>query len=222
MKTKKSINYFELFSILGIALLSLLLWDTKIAYPIKIFIVLLHEISHAIMTILSGGSVSSIKLFLDLSGKTITNGGNPILIAASGYLGSLLFGSLLFLSAKYITLRKWVTSIISIILLLSAINLVDGGIQVFLCLVIALIFFLVPKYFNETITRIFLIFIGFTSCLYIIADIKQDLLTTTLRETDTQILEYLTGIPAIVIGGLWFIISLFTVLLIVRNMISQK
>ena len=31
------------------------LWDTSIVYPLKIFVVLLHEISHAIASVATGG-----------------------------------------------------------------------------------------------------------------------------------------------------------------------
>lgn len=222
MKINKSENIIELFTILGIATIALLFWDSYFIYPIKVFIVLLHEISHALSAILTGGKVVSIKFSLDLSGSTVTSGGSQIFIAASGYLGSLAIGSLLLLSSKYISLRKWFTPILSLIILLVAVNLIVGGIQTFICLIIAGVFFLVPKYFGETINRYLFKVIGITSCLYVIADIKQDLLTTTLRETDTQILEYLTGIPATLIGTIWFFVSISIVYFLVRKMISAK
>ncbi len=39
------------------------LWDTPIVYPIKIFVVTLHELGHAMATLLTGGEVLSIQLF---------------------------------------------------------------------------------------------------------------------------------------------------------------
>ena len=65
-------------------------------------------------------------------------------------------------------------------------------------------------------------FIGLTSCFYVVADIKQDLLTTTLRETDTQILEYLTGVPALAIGFFLFLLSILTVGILLKNIYSTK
>ena len=222
MKTKTSENIVELISIFVITSISLLFWDSLFTFPVKIFIVLLHEISHAIVAILTGGSVISINFALDLSGSTVTSGGSPILIAASGYLGSLTIGSLLFLSSKYYNLRKWVTPILSLTIFLVAVNLINGGFQVFISLIIASFFFFIPKFFGETINRLFLTIIGLTCCLYVITDIKQDLLTTTFRETDTQILEYLTGIPSLLIGSVWFVISLLVVYLLIRKMTIFK
>lgn len=63
-------------------------------------------------------------------------------------------------------------------------------------------------------------FIGLTSCFYIISDIKQDLLTTTLRETDTQIIEYLTGIPALAIGFFLFLLSILLVGFLIKKILA--
>ena len=221
-KKKDDNNKTEIVSIILISVLVLLIWDTSFVYPIKIFVVLLHEISHAIMTIFTGGTIAQIKLNSNLSGITQVKGGNQILIAASGYFGSLIFGSLLFLSSKYYKLRIWFSTILATILLLSAINLIKGGFIIFITLIIAVIFYILPRYLNEKVNKIALMFIGLTSCFYVIADIKQDLLTTTLRETDSQILEYLTGIPAITFGLIWFLISIAVVYFLIRDSITTK
>lgn len=221
-KKKDDNNKTEIVSLILISVLVLLIWDTSFVYPIKIFVVLLHEISHAIMTIFTGGTIAQIKLNSNLSGITQVKGGNQILIAASGYFGSLIFGSLLFLSSKYYKLRIWFSTILATILLLSAINLIKGGFIIFITLIIAVIFYILPRYLNEKVNKIALMFIGLTSCFYVIADIKQDLLTTTLRETDSQILEYLTGIPAITFGLIWFLISIAVVYFLIRDSITTK
>jgi len=225
MSKKKSVNYknLELNLIIILALITLFFWETVLVYPVKIFIVIIHEINHALMAVLTGGKVNSIFFAFDLSGFTSTSGGNVIFIAAAGYLGSLIFGALIYLSGENKKLRKWFTLCLSIIILIVAVNLVKGGLQIFLCIFVALIFYLVPKYLNDKINSILLKFIGLTSCLYVIVDIKQDLLTTTLRETDTQILEYLTGIPAIIIGMIWFGISIAALFMLVkRSYTSEK
>jgi hypothetical protein len=222
MNKIKTKNKLEIIIITLISIITVIFWDTYLVYPFKIFAVLLHEVSHALTTIFSGGTVAFIKIDSSLSGITVVKGGNPILIAASGYLGSLTLGSILFLSAKYVKLRLWYTSILALILFLSAVNLIEGGVSIFITLVISIIFFLIPRYLNEKVNKITLSLIGLTSCFYIIADIKQDLFTTTLRETDTQVLEYLTGIPAITFGILWFIISITVVYFLIRNAVSAK
>jgi len=212
MKNKKT----ELILIIIISFISLFFWDTEIVYPIKLFIVLIHEINHVMAAILTGGGAKSIILNIDLSGSTITYGGNQIIIAAAGYLGSLLIGAILYLSSFNKKLWKWISKAIAIIITIVSINLIQGGLQIFLSLVIAAIFFFLPIYLSKNINEIFLKLLGLTSCLYVIADIKQDLLTTSLRETDTQILEYLTDIPSLLIGFIWFLISIIIVYGLIR------
>ena len=62
-------------------------------YPIRLFVTFVHESSHALTAILTGGSVSSIVIHPDASGYTLTYGGNEPLIAAAGYLGATAFGA---------------------------------------------------------------------------------------------------------------------------------
>jgi len=61
-------------------------------------VILLHEISHGIAAIISSGKSTEINIDLNLGGKCITEGGNSFLIVSSGYLGSFLFGSIIFYS----------------------------------------------------------------------------------------------------------------------------
>jgi hypothetical protein len=207
----------EIILIMILSVTILFFWETGIVFPIKLFVVILHEISHAAAAILTGGTVKSIDFSMNLAGITKSAGGNMIITASAGYLGSLLAGVLLYLSSKNKKLRIWFTTILSVVLFLASVNLISGGLQTFLTILIAVLFYLLPRYIPESINRVFLRFLGIISCLYIISDIKQDLLTTTLRETDTQILEYMTGIPALLIGLVWFLVSVLVLFYLLRR-----
>ncbi|MCB9247519.1 MAG: M50 family metallopeptidase [Ignavibacteriales bacterium] len=184
-----------------------LFWESKIVFPIKLFVVLIHEISHVLAAVLSGGEIKFLTFNLNLSGQTIIKNGNAVLLAASGYLGSLMVGSMIYLTSFYPRFKKWFLNILVLIILIVTINLIQGGIQIFLGLLVSAFFFIIPRYFPEFLANIILRFIGLVSCFYVLADIKEDLLTSTLRETDTQILEYITGVSATAIGLSWFLIS---------------
>ena len=41
---------------LGIALAALALWDTFLVYPFRLFVVFLHEISHGLAAVFTGGA----------------------------------------------------------------------------------------------------------------------------------------------------------------------
>lgn len=218
----KSNKKIEIFVIIVVTVLLLSIWDSKIVYPVKLFVVLIHEINHTFAAVLTGASVKNIMLSMNLSGYTITEGGNLIIIASAGYLGSVFIGALLFLSSENKKLRIWLSSILAAVILILSVNLIEGGIQTFFALLVSLILFLIPRFLNENINYYFFRFLGIISCFYVIADIKQDLLTTSLRETDTQVLEYLTGIPSIIFGIVWFLISIGVVIYIIKKSYMKK
>ena len=97
--SRKAKRNIELLITISIVLVSIIFWDSMIIYPIKFSVIIFHEISHGIFSIITGGKVVEIQIYSNLSGSCISVGGVEFLIASAGYLGSLVFGSLLFLSA---------------------------------------------------------------------------------------------------------------------------
>ena len=54
---------------LALAGAALLLWDTFVVYPFRVFVVFLHEISHGLAAVATGGSIVSIGLSFDEGGR---------------------------------------------------------------------------------------------------------------------------------------------------------
>lgn len=214
IKNKSTINQFGI--VIFFVLISLFFFDSLILFPIKLFIIFFHEISHVIAGIVSGGRINFLTFDLNLSGKTSIDGGSSLFIASSGYLGSLIIGSLIFISAFSNRLKKWYFNILALITFITSTNLVKGDLQIFLGIIVSILLFLIPRYVPEKFANPFLQYLGLISCMYITTDIKEDLLTQTIRETDTQILEFLTGISANLWGLLWFVISIFVVIFLLR------
>ena len=103
------------------------LWDTAIIYPLKIFVVLLHEVSHAAAAVATGGTVERILLDVNQGGATYTRGGNAFLTLSAGYLGSLLWGTLFILLAFNRWLKpRWIMSGVGASVLLLTLFLVRG------------------------------------------------------------------------------------------------
>ena len=107
MTIKKSLKIITLILLtisLGI------FWENPVLMPVKLLVVYLHEISHAIATVITGGEVRVIAVSMDESGFTQTTGGNFMAIAGAGYLGSSIFGSLMLhsgLSGKFVRTVSW-------------------------------------------------------------------------------------------------------------------
>ena len=76
-------------------------WYTPLVYPLKIFVVLLHELSHALAIWATGGSVDRIVLDPRQGGATWGTGGSAFVALSAGYLGSLLWGTALVAAARW-------------------------------------------------------------------------------------------------------------------------
>ncbi len=75
-----------------------------VTYPCNLFVTLVHESSHALAALMTGGSVESITISPDTSGLTLTRGGSRFITLCAGYTGATLFGAVLL-----ILLRKhWI------------------------------------------------------------------------------------------------------------------
>jgi hypothetical protein len=89
-------------------MVSLTPWAPFLLYPFKLFTTWVHECSHALMTVLVGGRVTSIAIEPDTSGLTrslvptgrVARG----LVASAGYLGAAVVGCLLMAATR---VAKW-------------------------------------------------------------------------------------------------------------------
>jgi hypothetical protein len=85
--------------LLAATLLSLVLWflpgANLLAFPIRMFVTLIHEGGHALMTVLTGGRVDYIAMDPLGNGVTRSETGASasFLIYMAGYLGATLFGA---------------------------------------------------------------------------------------------------------------------------------
>lgn len=195
-----------------------LLWDTPAVYPLKIFVVLLHEISHAAVAVATGGYVERIVLDPWQGGACYCPGGNAFLTLSAGYLGSLGWGALMVEAAHARRLRTgWV-------------NAAAGGLVVALTLLFVRSLFgftfgllfgaalvVAGQRLSEGVNRVVLVTLGLTSTLYAILDIKSDVLDRPHLESDAFMLAELTGIPTLAWGVLWIAVALVVAGLLFRR-----
>ena len=186
------------------------------------FVVLMHEIFHGLAAFFTGGKIVTIFIETNLGGGCTTRGGIPFVIASSGYLGSLLTGALLFLSGNNKKLSMWVCTGLAALLLLFTSNFIVGLIGIVTALIFAVLLFLSPRFFNETIHSYFVKIMGLVSCMYVIVDMKEDLLTLEYRLTDAQMLADAAGGPAVVWGLIWLTISILVVYFLFRHSYKGK
>jgi hypothetical protein len=185
------------------------LWDTAIIYPLKLFVVLLHEVSHAAAAVATGGSVERILLNAQQGGATYTRGGNPFITLSAGYLGSLLWGSLFVVLAFNRWLRpRWIVGAVGASVLLLTVFLVRSLFGVGFGILFAGALLAGARYLSQGLNRTLLLGLGLTSTLYAILDIKSDVLDRPHLPSDAAMLAEMTGIPTVVWGFLWIGIAL--------------
>ncbi|MSR37195.1 MAG: M50 family peptidase [Gemmatimonadetes bacterium] len=194
-----------------------MLWETPLVYPLKIFVVLLHELSHAIAIWATGGSVDRIVLDPLQGGETWGRGGSVFLSLSAGYLGSLLWGTALVTAAHW---KKVHAGAISGLIGASVVALSIFYVRSGFGLVFGIIFgislmasgFRLPDLWNRRVVLV----LGMTSCLYAVLDIKSDILDRPHLPSDAAMLAEVTGIPTIFWGVLWIGLALAVCTLLFR------
>ena len=92
----------QLLLLLLATAITLVLWFLPLAgylvYPIRLFVTFIHESSHAIVAVLTGGSVQSLTISMDTSGVVYSAPGSTLgllLTSSAGYVGTMAFGVLM-------------------------------------------------------------------------------------------------------------------------------
>jgi len=188
----------------------------RILYPVRLFVTFLHEFGHAAGALVTGGAVEHIEIMPNGSGLTSTFNGSPAIIIMSGYIGSAIFGNILF----YIGARKqkWVKP--TLILVIAAL-LITGFIwyntfftTAILCGFAALLFVIG---FKTKFGREILMLLGLASVLYIIQDFNVGP-TSDLAAFERE----LVFIPARVWMFIWLAIVLGLLALNLKILFSVK
>ena len=180
-----------------------LLWWSPVIYPLKLFVVLLHEASHAAMAVATGGQIERILVTPDQGGVCYCPGGNAFLTLSAGYLGSLGWGALILTLARASrpAPRNVTTAIGVVVLALTALYVRNGFGILFGALFGAVLIAL--RSVGRTAHAWTLTALGLTSCLYALLDIKSDVLDRPYLESDAHMLAQMTGVPTVVWGVLW-------------------
>lgn len=187
-----------------------LLWATPFVYPLKIFTVFLHELSHGLAAVLTGGSIERIELTADQGGVCYTRGGWRFVVVSAGYLGSLLFGALYLVIGGRArpAVQRGVVAASGLLVLLVTLVWVRTGFGLVWGLgtaaVLVAVARLLPAGFSVFVLRL----LGVTSGLYAVWDIASDLLLRSVPGSDANALASFTGIPGLFWGLLWGVIAL--------------
>lgn len=141
----------------------------QILYPIQLLVTFLHEFGHAMGALLTGGEVLEIQINKNGSGHTRSAGGTMPIILMGGYLGSAIFGNILFfIGARAKPLTKPLLGILSVAMIVTATYWFNSWFTTSFLLVFSsiLIYIMLKTEFSGEV----LMFLGLASILYIIQD----------------------------------------------------
>jgi hypothetical protein len=202
----------------GLGVLALLLWDSFLVYPFRVFVVFLHEISHGLAAILTGGAIEAIGLSFDEGGVCVTRGGSPFLTLNAGYLGSLLWGALfLVIGARRRRARPAIHAI-GIFTLVVTLLYVRTPFGLLYGLAAGIALLAIAARLRSQASELLLAAIGVMSCLYAVWDIASDVLLRPGAGSDAAALARLTGVPALFWGVLWVFVSCAVLALLARRL----
>lgn len=196
------------------------LWQTPVLIPLKILIVFLHELSHAAMTLFTGGDVVSLTVSAEQGGAVISRGGSRFLILSAGYLGSLLIGmGLLFVAIRTHADRAVMAGFGILMIIVTAIYVRDLFALVF-CAGFGAAMLATARFLPHDVNDLILRLIGLTSMIYVPYDIFSDTIARSALRSDARMLAEEFGGATVLWGAVWLIISIGLIWVSVRRVLG--
>lgn len=198
------------------------LWNSVWVYPLRMLVVLFHEMSHGMAALLTGGHVHRIVLDLGEGGFAETSGGWRWLILPAGYLGSMLWGAFLLKATATSRLKRPISLFMGALILIVTLIYVRSVVG---CLVGALFgagLLLAGWKLSHRVNEWLLSTIGLTSMMYAVFDIKDDLISRTVPGSDAYQMSQLIPLPPVVWGLLWISLALTATALVLRSVLRSR
>jgi len=212
------LRQFVILVVLTIA--AYLAWGTKIMYPFRVITTFLHEISHAFGFLLTGGTVIEMNVHPDTSGTLPGYGGSKFFIFSSGYIGSCVFGAMLYLAAAKTELDRWILAFFGVAIIGLTILFNGNEFAVIFGTITAIASLLIAKFTPNIFCDYLLRFIGLTSMLFPVYDVYNGVVKNPGLRTDAAMLAESVGGSTVMWGWLWIIVSVAVIGFTVRQSIK--
>ncbi len=197
----------QLWLLLAILAVVVLAWPYPALYPLKLLVVFFHECSHALMTLATGGRVVELAVNPLQGGHVISAGGNRFLILSAGYLGSSLWGVLIYLLAVGSRLDKAVMVLLGGTVAAVGVAFARTPFALGFALGAAALMVLIGVKAGREINDFVLRLIGLTSMLYAPLDIYSDTIARAGSRSDALMLAQEFGGAELVWGAAWLALS---------------
>lgn len=205
----------EVMLVLALGLISLFLWRIPFLgvffYPFHLFGTFVHEISHGMAAVATGGDFQRFAVNPDLSGTAQSRGGVQWIISSAGYVGSAIFGGLLVVLSAWGAPARSVLFWLGMTLGLLCLLFVRNFFGIFTGLAIAASLVFAGQRLNSLWADGLLLFLAVQMMLNAMNSLFDLVLLATSAPrvtTDAVIMANATGIPAVIWAVLWTGISL--------------
>ena len=204
----------ELVGLAALTLALVVLWQIPyfglVVYPFRLFGTFVHELSHGLAALATGGHFERFTVSPDLSGLAWSSGGVRFVIASAGYVGSAVFGGVLILLAARGLAARTLLTVLGVLLGLLCLMFVRNLFGIATGLAIAAALVVAGRRLRSPWSDVLLLVLalqlvldGFNSLFTVLR-----LSTSTNVQTDALSMAQATGIPAVVWAVVWTVLSL--------------
>ncbi len=202
---------WRIFLQITLIFLALSHWNYAFLAPVKLMVVLLHEISHGLMALATGGTVQAIVITPDETGACRTSGGNDLLIISAGYLGSMFFGGLILHCSRSRAHSAGIYALLSLLIFTAAMTVIEDDYSRKFAIGVVGVGLVLAMFCPGILSGLILRCLGTVSCLYALIDIYNDTLSQTAHDlglqSDASAFAELTGLSAGAVGLGWLLTS---------------
>jgi hypothetical protein len=185
---------------------AVLLWWSPVLLPFRLFVTMVHELSHALAAVLTGGEVQGIVIRLDGSGVTLLRGGSLLIVASAGYVGSSLFGALLLILARVRARRRLLLQALAVGLVLATLFFFRDPVGIVGALLFAGAFWALAARGPDWAVALMVYWLAVLSGLYAVYDLLVLVGLSgpaAVEATDAATLQRVTRVPALFWALLW-------------------
>ena len=208
--------------LLLLALALIVLWQVPwlgwLAYPFRLFGTFVHELSHGLAAIATGGHFQRFSVDPDLSGLAWSAGGLRVVVSSAGYIGSAIFGGVLIaLHARWLPARALLLGmavVFGVLCLLFVRNLFGIASALVLTAALWTAGLKLKEYWRDGLLKVLalqLILDGYNSLFTVL-----QLSRAGESQTDAAAMAQMTWIPASMWAVLWMLASTAILFFVLR------
>lgn len=171
---------------------------------------------------LTGGHVQELVIVKEQGGHVVSQGGNRFIILSAGYLGSLLWGVVIYVSSVKTDYDKKIMAFLGLSIMTITVCFSNSFFTWLFGFLIGGLMLLSANYLATIYNDFLLRLIGLTNMAYVPMDIYSDTISRAYLPSDAAMLANEFGGSGILWGISWIAISALVILKCLRNSLQQR